>query len=73
MNRLDNVDSWLADNGLAFVMTDVQKNTNVFLMWDDQVELPRGMVSIAQCEFRGRKVLTALISDVREAAARVSV
>jgi hypothetical protein len=50
-------------------MTDVRKNTNVFLMWDEPVELPRGMVRIAM--WNGH--LTALISDVREAAARVAV
>lgn len=59
----------LAENGLALVVTDVRKNTNVFLMWDEPVELPRGMVRIAM--WNGH--LTALISDVREAARRVSV
>lgn len=59
----------LAENGLAYVMTDVRKGTNIFLMWDEPVELPRGMVRIAM--WNGH--LTALISDVREAASRVPV
>ena len=50
--------------GFAYAMTDVARDTNVFFIDDQKIELPRGRVRLSQ-QFG---VLCAKKSDVLEAA-----